>query len=53
MGSVASEKERGTAALLLTKPVGRGAFLVAKIVAISATLGISTAIAGAGAWFYA
>jgi ABC-2 type transport system permease protein len=53
MGSVASEKERGTAALLLTKPVGRGAFLVAKIVAIGATLGISTAIAAAGAWFYA
>ncbi len=52
MGSVATEKERGTAALLLTKPVGRGAFLLAKLVAISATLGISTAIAGAGAWFY-
>ena len=52
MGSVATEKERGTAALLLTKPVGRGAFLVAKLVAIAATLGISTAIAGAGAWFY-
>jgi ABC-2 type transport system permease protein len=52
MGSVASEKERGTAALLLTKPVGRGAFLVAKIAAIAATLGISTAIASAGAWFY-
>jgi ABC-2 type transport system permease protein len=52
MGSVATEKERGTAALLLTKPVGRGAFLGAKLVAIAATLGISTAIAGAGAWFY-
>lgn len=52
MGSVASEKERGTAALLLTKPAGRGAFLVAKVVAIAATLGISTAIASGGAWFY-
>lgn len=52
MGSVATEKERGTAALILTKPAGRDAFLLAKIVAIAATLGISTAIAGAAAWFY-
>jgi ABC-2 type transport system permease protein len=52
MGSVATEKERGTAALILTKPAGRGAFLVAKLVAIGLTLGISTAIAAVGAWFY-
>jgi ABC-2 type transport system permease protein len=52
MGSVATEKERGTAALILTKPASRGAFLVAKLVAIATTLGISTAIAAAGAWFY-
>jgi ABC-2 type transport system permease protein len=52
MGSVATEKERGTAALLLTKPAGRGAFLGAKLAAIATTLGISTAIAAAGAWFY-
>ncbi len=52
MGSVATEKERGTAALILTKPAGRGAFLVAKLTAIATTLGIATAIAAAGAWFY-
>ncbi len=52
MGSVATEKERGTAALILTKPASRGAFLAAKLVAIAATLGIATAIAAAGAWFY-
>ena len=52
MGSVATEKERGTAALILTKPASRAAFLIAKIVAIATTLGISTAIAAAGAWFY-
>lgn len=52
MGAVATEKERGTAALLLSKPVGRGGFLVAKLVAIGLTLGVSTAIATAGAWFY-
>jgi ABC-2 type transport system permease protein len=52
MGSVATEKERGTAALILTKPASRAAFLIAKIVAIAATLGVSTAIAAVGAWFY-
>jgi ABC-2 type transport system permease protein len=52
MGSVATDKERGTAAFILVKPVSRGAFLISKLVAIAATLGISTAIAGAGAWFY-
>ena len=52
MGSVAAEKERGTAALILTKPASRAAFLLAKIIAIGTTLGVSTAIAAAGAWFY-
>lgn len=52
MGAVAAEKERGTAALILTKPASRAAFVIAKVVAISTTLGISTAIAAAGAWFY-
>ena len=52
MGSVATEKERGTAALILAKPVGRGAFLVAKLVAIGVTLAAGTAVAVAGAWFY-
>jgi ABC-2 type transport system permease protein len=52
MGSVATEKERGTAALILTKPAARDAFLLAKMVAIATTLGISPAIAGAGAWLY-
>jgi ABC-2 type transport system permease protein len=52
MGSVATEKERGTAALILTKPAGRGAFLAAKLAAIAGTLGVATAVAAAGAWFY-
>ena len=52
MGSVATEKERGTAALFLTKPVSRAAFLGAKLVAIGLTLAVATAIATAGAWFY-
>ncbi|HLO35363.1 MAG TPA: ABC transporter permease subunit, partial [Candidatus Deferrimicrobium sp.] len=52
MGAVAVEKERGTAALLVTKPVSRAAFLLAKLVAIGLTLAVSVAIATAGAWFY-
>lgn len=52
MGSVAVEKERGTAAMILSKPAGRGAFLAAKLVAIGITLAVAVAIAAAGAWFY-
>jgi ABC-2 type transport system permease protein len=52
MGSVATEKERGTAALLLSKPASRGAFLVAKLTAITVTLAVSLALASAGAYFY-
>jgi ABC-2 type transport system permease protein len=52
MGSVATEKERGTAAMILTKPAGRGAFLVAKIAAIGGTLAIAVGLASAAAWFY-
>ncbi len=51
-GSVAAEKERGTAALLLVRPVGRAGFLLAKLAAIGVTLGVATALAVAGAWFY-
>jgi ABC-2 type transport system permease protein len=52
MGAVATEKERGTAALLLTKPAGRGAFLASKLAAVAATLGVAVGLASVGAWFY-
>jgi ABC-2 type transport system permease protein len=52
MGSVAAEKERGTAALLLTKPVGRAAFLGAKIAAIGLVLGLATLVAATGGLVY-
>ena len=39
MGVIATEKQRGTAALILTKPVTRSAFIVAKFLALMATLG--------------
>lgn len=52
MGSVATEKERGTAALLLSKPASRGAYLLAKLAAISLTMGISLAVASAAGYGY-
>jgi len=44
MGSVAWEKDRGTAGMILTKPASRAAFLAAKLVAISVTLGVAMAL---------
>lgn len=52
MGSVAVEKERGTAALMLSKPASRGAYLLAKMLAITATLAISLALAAVGGYAY-
>ena len=44
MGSVAWEKDRGTAGMVLTKPASRAAFLAAKLGAISMTLGIGVVL---------
>jgi ABC-2 type transport system permease protein len=52
MGAIASEKERGTAAFILTKPTTRASFLVAKLAALGAVLGLATAVAVAVAWVY-
>ena len=52
MGSVAAEKERGTAAFVLSKTVSRGAFLAAKVLSIGLVLAIGVGLATAVAWFY-
>jgi ABC-2 type transport system permease protein len=52
MGSVAGEKDRGTAAFILTKPLARGAFLGAKVAAIGLLLALATALAGVLCWIY-
>lgn len=44
MGSVAWEKDRGTAGMILTKPASRASFLAAKLVAMAATLALSVAL---------
>ena len=52
MGAVVQEKERGTAAIMLVKPLSRGAFLLSKFISISLTLVISLLVAGLGAYYY-
>ncbi len=52
MGAVATEVERGTAAFILARPVGRGTFLAAKSIAIGLVLAISVALAVALGWLY-
>ena len=52
MGSVAAEKERGTARLVLATPVRRAAFLWAKFVAMAMLLGLGVGLALLAAWLY-
>ena len=52
MGSVAWEKDRGTAGMILTKPASRAAFLAAKLIAISITLGLATLLGCGFAYGY-
>jgi ABC-2 type transport system permease protein len=52
MGMVAREKERGTAAFVLTKPISRAAFLGAKLVALLALLGVGVLLAAVVTYIY-
>jgi ABC-2 type transport system permease protein len=52
MGTVATERERGTAAFVLSKPVTRAAFLWAKLVAIAVIFAIAIGLATVGAYVY-
>jgi len=52
MAIVAQEKEKGTAVLMLVKPLGRGHFLLAKFVALALVFLLSLALAGAAAYYY-
>ena len=52
MGSVATEKERGTAAFLLSKPITRGAFVAAKAAAVGGLLGLGVAVSAVLCWTY-
>src|SRR5258708_12328443 len=52
MGLVAREKERGTAAFVLTKPLSRLAFLTAKLVSLGVTLTRGVAIGALAPYWY-
>lgn len=52
MGVVVQEKERGTAAFFLTRPVSRETFLLAKFAALTVVFVISLALAAIGCWYY-
>jgi ABC-2 type transport system permease protein len=52
MGSVAWEKERGTAGMIMTKPASRAAFLAAKLVAISLNLALAVVLGCGLAFIY-
>jgi ABC-2 type transport system permease protein len=52
MGSVAGEKESGTAAFVLVKPVNRFAFLTAKFSGIAMTMAVAVLVCGLAAYLY-
>ena len=52
MGSVATERDRGTAAFVLSKTVSRGAFLAAKVAAIGASWRSRSSWPSPVGWFY-
>lgn len=52
MGVVAQEKDKGTAALMLVKPMPRSVFLAAKFVALALTFVTSILVAGAACYYY-
>lgn len=52
MGAIAGERERGTAAMTLSKPVPRWAYVLAKFDAQALVYLVALLLAGLGAWFY-
>ncbi|MBA3073876.1 MAG: ABC transporter permease subunit [Anaerolineae bacterium] len=52
MGSMTVEKDKGTAAMILSKPMPRGSFLLAKFASLALTFIIAVVIAGVAAYYY-
>lgn len=52
MAAVSSERERGTLAFLLSKPVGRGSFLAGKLAGLGATIALGMLVAAIAAYLY-
>ncbi len=52
MGAIVQEKERGTAAMLLSKPVSIASFVLSKFVALSVTFAAGLLLAALGSYYY-
>jgi ABC-2 type transport system permease protein len=52
MGIVVQEKDKGTAAMILVKPMPRGAFLAAKYLALAVMFAICLLAAGLACYYY-
>jgi len=52
MGSMANEKDKGTAAMVLSKPMPRFSFLAAKLAAYAVLFTLSIAVSAAGCYCY-
>jgi ABC-2 type transport system permease protein len=52
MGAVVQEKDKGTAAMMLVKPLPRVTFLAAKFTALALVFAVAIAIAGAACYYY-
>ncbi len=52
MGSVAQEKDKGTAAMMLVKPLSRSSFILSKVTALGLAFLGSLLVAGLGAYYY-
>jgi ABC-2 type transport system permease protein len=52
MGAVAQETDKGTAAMMLVKPLSRGAFILSKVAALGLAFLASLLVAGLGAYYY-
>jgi ABC-2 type transport system permease protein len=52
MGLVAIEKERGTAALMLSKPLSRNSFILSKFLGVAVVLLAAVLVAALGGWYY-
>jgi ABC-2 type transport system permease protein len=52
MGSVAGEREKGTAPMILSKPIPRWAFVASKFAALGLVYGAAFSLAAFGAYYY-
>ena len=52
MGAVANEREKGSAALMLVKPLPRVTFILAKFLALALSFSVAVLISALGAYYY-